>query len=158
LHEQGLDFEWQFIGQIGASPYGRAFLERIKPMEQAGYARYLGMKSVSELIERFDRSAALIHFPSEEAFGLVVAEALARGLKLFGIRAGGVADIAEGIHDAELFSVDDWNGLTAGISEWMHEGWPRAKSGSEVMRARYHPDVIARRHLEIYREVLSTVS
>jgi glycosyltransferase involved in cell wall biosynthesis len=98
----------------------------------------------------------MVHFPMEESFGLVVAEALARDLKLFGSRVGGIGDIAAGLPGAELFAVDDWRGLTAAIAGWIRSGFPRAQGAAQVMRARYHPEVIAKRHLEIYREVLQS--
>jgi glycosyltransferase involved in cell wall biosynthesis len=109
------------------------------------------------LITCFDHAAAVVHFPSEEAFGLVVAEALARGLKFFGSRLGGILDIAEGTPGAELFEGGDWNGLQAAIGRWIKQGFPRPGPAS-VIRERYHPQVIARRHVEIYREVLSSRS
>jgi glycosyltransferase involved in cell wall biosynthesis len=159
LHQQGQTFEFQFVGRDDpGTTYTTAFLEKIKPMEAAGYARYIGLKSTSELIDCLDRSAALVHFPSEEAFGLVVAEALARNLKLFGARLGGIPDIADGTPNAELFGPEDWSGLTAAIARWIRNGFPRSPGAAETMRARYHPDVIAHRHLEIYREVLSSAS
>ena len=37
------------------------------------------------------------YFPSEETFGLVVAESLARNLKLSAAPVGGIADIASGM-------------------------------------------------------------
>jgi glycosyltransferase involved in cell wall biosynthesis len=155
LHERGHAVEFWFAGTCAAdSPYGRAFLEKIRVAEQAGYARYLGMKNAGELVALLDTVPALVHFPSQEAFGLVVAEGLARGLKFFGARAGGVPDIAEGVPGAELFAQNDWTALTAAIERWLTEDHSPSTAAATLMRQRYAPDVIARRHLEIYREVL----
>lgn len=155
LHQQGLDFEFQFVGQaVPNNPYAAAFLEKIRPMEAEGFARYLGVKETRELVETFDASSALVHFPFEEAFGLVVAEGLVRDLKLFGTRVGGVPEIAAGLPEAELFAVDDWPGMTTAIAGWIRRGAPRPLGAGEVMRSRYHPKVIAQSHVEIYREVL----
>jgi glycosyltransferase involved in cell wall biosynthesis len=155
LGQQGLKFDFQFVGRAKpGSRYVAAFIEKIKPLEQAGFARYLGLKPVSELIALFDASAAMVHVPPEEAFGLVVAEALARGLKFFGTRAGGIPDITHGMPQAELFGVEDWRGLSSAIATWIRSGFPRSRDGVGLMRSRYHPQVIAKRHLEIYQEVL----
>ena len=79
LRQAGLDFQFLFVGNAAReNTYTQEFLKRIKPMEEAGYARYLGLKSLDELISLLDSSAAMIHFPPEESFGLVVAEAIAR--------------------------------------------------------------------------------
>lgn len=159
LRQQGLEFEFQFIGQaVPKHPYAGDFLEKIRPMEKEGFARYSGMKDTQGLIEVFDGASALVHFPFEEAFGLVAAEGLARNLKFFGARLGGLVEIADGVAGTELFPVDDWQGLTSAIARWIRRGYPRATGAAPIMRDRYHPLVIARRHLEIYREVLTSAS
>jgi glycosyltransferase involved in cell wall biosynthesis len=155
LAQQELAFELLFVGNITPnSPYGNAFQERIKPLEEQGCARWIGTKTCHELVELLDAASGMVHFSPAESFGLAVAEGLARDLKLFAARVGGVADIAQGVPGAELFDVDDWRGLTAAIAGWVRRGFPRAHGAGEVMRVRYRPETIARQHLEVYREVL----
>jgi glycosyltransferase involved in cell wall biosynthesis len=155
LHAEGFLFEIHFFGNCnGEDPYGREFLRRIEQAENAGYARYLGPKPTLEIVAALDASQGMIHFPSEEAFGLAPAEGLARNLKLFCSRTGGIIDIATGVEEAELIDVTDWNGLRAAIGMWLKNGAVRPRTASAEMRARYHPAHIARRHLQIYREVL----
>lgn len=160
LHRRGLHFELRFIGYVpqAGDAYARRFLERIAPMEALGYARFLGPQPETELVRCFDAAAGMVHFPTEEAFGNVVVEALARDLKFFGSRLGGMVDIAEGVPGAELFARDDWAGLTEAVARWIEHGHPRASGAADLVRRRYHPATIAHRHLEIYREVLSTCS
>jgi glycosyltransferase involved in cell wall biosynthesis len=156
LYGQALSFELHFIGSADPkTTYAAAFLDRMREAEQKGYARYLGTKSTPDLIGSFDEASALVHFPSEEAFGLVVAEALARQLTFFGARVGGIADIAAGIPGAELFEPHDWTGLGRAIAQWIRAGHPRPVESAHEIAGRYHPKVIARRHLEIYQGLLS---
>jgi glycosyltransferase involved in cell wall biosynthesis len=155
LKERGLNFEFHFIGHLGTDAYAEAFLERIKPLESAGFARFLGPKSTTELIEAFDLASGMVHFPSEEAFGLVVAEGLARNLKFFGAHTGGIIDISEGVPGVELVDVEDWERLSSAITGWISSGAAKPEDVAKLMEARYHPAVIAKRHVEIYREVLS---
>lgn len=155
LHQEGYIFELQFVGVANPrSRYAAMFLRLMEDAERNGFARYLETKSLSELIAALDAASALIHIPSAESFGLVVAEALARNLKFFGTGIGGVVDIANGIEGAELFSLEDQNALCTAIAKWLREGCPRPKSAALEMRRRYHPEVIARRHVEVYRQVL----
>jgi glycosyltransferase involved in cell wall biosynthesis len=155
LRQRELDFEFQFVGDARSdNGYVSAFLEKIKPLEREGVARCVGPKTSSELVQLFDQSAGMVHFSPAESFGLAVAEGLARDLKLFAARVGGVPDIAAGVPGAELFDVDDWRGLTSALADWIQAGHPRARGAGDVMRARYQPEHIAQRHLEIYREVL----
>jgi glycosyltransferase involved in cell wall biosynthesis len=156
LRRWGLDFEFQFAGDARpGGDYASAFLEKIKPLEREGFARCLGLKTSSELVQLFDRSAGMAHFSPAESFGLAVAEGLARDLKLFAARVGGVPDIADGVPGAQLFDADDWRGLTLAIAGWIRSGFPRARGAGGIMRARYQPEHIAQRHIEIYREVLA---
>ena len=157
LHRRGLKFEFRFIGFAHSvtDSYTKAFLERIQPMEAAGYARFLEALPDSELIRCYNSVAGMVHFPTEEAFGNVVVESLSRDLKFFGSRLGGIVDIADGAPGAELFERDDWAGLNDAIERWIKEGCPRPQGAAAFIHGRYHPTVIAQRHLEIYREVLN---
>jgi glycosyltransferase involved in cell wall biosynthesis len=155
LHRKKLDFELHFVGNaLHGSPYARAFLEQIQGAETEGYARYLGMKPAAELIGCFDRSSALVHTPIAESFGLVVAEALSRNLRFFGFRVGGVPDIVEGADGAVLVPPEDWAGLENAIEAWLKSGHPASRPTADLIKQRYHPEAIARRHITIYREVL----
>jgi glycosyltransferase involved in cell wall biosynthesis len=155
LHEQGLDIEFQFIGSAPKNPYASKFLELIREVETQGYAKYLGMKSTAELIALFDAAHGLVHFPNEEAFGIVVPEAMARELAFFGAQVGGIVDICDGVPCAKLFEGEDWDGLATGLAEWIRSGYPKSTRAAQIMKARYHPCIIAQRHLDIYREVLN---
>jgi glycosyltransferase involved in cell wall biosynthesis len=155
LFQSGYRFEMQFIGALSAGDaYGARFKEMIAIAEREGFAKHVATKYDADILPYFDAADALVHFPSEEAFGLVVAESLARNLKFFGARVGGVPDISEGMELAELYDLNDWEGLFQGLAHWMDKGYSRPLSAAQEMQKRYHPDTIARRHIEIYHEVL----
>jgi glycosyltransferase involved in cell wall biosynthesis len=142
-----------FVGQLSErSPYSQAFLHELRRAEASGYASHAGFRSTDELISLMDQSQGFIHFPTEEAFGLVVAEALARGLKFFGADLGGIRDISANVPGAELFDLFD--NLKESISAWIRAGGKRESESANCIAERYSPNVIATRHLEIYREVL----
>jgi glycosyltransferase involved in cell wall biosynthesis len=155
LHRQGLKLEFRFVGYHNElTPYSKAFFERIKPMAAAGYARYVGSPDHNGMVKLFDSVAGMIHFPTEEAFGSVAAEALARDLKFFGARTGGIVDIASGAPGAELIDGNNWTGLTNAIAGWARQGCPRPTDCAALMRKRYHPVIFAQQHLDAYHEVL----
>jgi glycosyltransferase involved in cell wall biosynthesis len=154
LHRRGLKFEFRFVGPASRDSYAAAFLERIKPMEAAGYARYLGTPSHNGMVQIFDAASGMVHFPTEEAFGSVVAEGFARDLKFFGARTGGIVEIAGGAPAAELFEKEDWPGLTEAIARWISKGCPPATGAAAIMNGRYHPEIYVRQHLAVYRELL----
>ena len=158
LHQEGFRMQFVFVGGLANDPYQREFRSQIKKAEAAGYASYAGQKNTGELIALLDQADAMIHFPNEEAFGLVVAEALARNMKFFGAALGGIHDIAQGQELADLFPGEDWGSLKKGITQWLQKGAPKPTHAAEECAARYHPRVIALRHVEIYREVLNASS
>ncbi len=155
LFEDGHRFQLQFIGKVSSDGYGAKFTKLINNPATQRFARQCHPTSDRELLGLFDAADALIHFSREESFGLVVAEALARNLKFFGARAGGIPDISEGIEMAELYQVNDWVGLRAGLAAWMRAGFLRPISAATEMARRYHPSVVARRHMDVYSELLS---
>jgi glycosyltransferase involved in cell wall biosynthesis len=155
LADRGLKFEMRFIGSADEkTPYAAEFLQEIAQAEKNGYASYKPYMDPSSLIKEMDAAHALLHFPLTEPFGLVVAEGLARGLKLFAAATGGIKDIAAGAAGAELFEPGDWASAESAIANWLRAGALATPSNLELMTKRYHPDVIARRHVEIYQEVL----
>ena len=156
LRQQSTCFQVKFVGSCGADSYGKAFLSLLNGQEHADWSTWLGVLDESSLIQCMDSSRALLHFPQEESFGLVVAESLARGLKLFASNVGGIRDIASGVPDAELFEPEDWAGLSRGLSAWLEKPNLSSAQTQNLMKSRYHPKTIASRHLEIYREVIAS--
>jgi glycosyltransferase involved in cell wall biosynthesis len=153
LHELGHAFKLVFLGALSeGSPYGQTFIEELKLAEAKGYACHGGFLDADGLIDLMDQAHGFVHFPLEESFGLVVAEAMARGLKFFGADLGGIKEIAAGIPGAELHS--DFADLKCGLAAWLKSGAPRQPDAARQIAERYHPQVIAERHVEIYREVL----
>ena len=99
----------------------------------------------------------MAHFSSEESFGLTFAEALSRNLPLFASDVGAVRQIADGIADCRIFGVDDFGGLIDSLRAWIladHHGNTRAATPNNLIASRYHPSVIAEKHLEVYRLVI----
>jgi glycosyltransferase involved in cell wall biosynthesis len=156
LHRRGFKFEMRFIGAMESSlKYCANFRREIAEAQAAGYARHVGEMDMQKLIRALDGAAAMIHFPVEESFGLVAAEALARNLKLFASSHGGVGDIATGAEGAEVIPGDDWGALESSVARWLEAACPRPQTASQTMRERYAPEVIARKHLEIYHSLLN---
>lgn len=156
---RGLNFELRFIGRAEpGNPYATRFLEAARAPAARGWAFYEGPVSPRELVERFDAASALVHVSLAESFGLVAAEALARDLKYFGSAAGGLADVLEDAPGAVVTGPGNWDRLGEELGAWIAQGTPRVEGAAALMQERYHPRQIAQRHLEVYRELLSTRS
>ena len=155
LRQQNAHFQVKFIGACGEDPYGKAFLGLLSGQANSGWASWLGVLNESVLIQCMDTAHALIHFPQEEAFGLVVAESLARGLKLFASKVGGIPDIASGVPEADLIDPEDWDGLHRSLLCWIQKPISSSQQTQALMNSRYHSKVVAQRHLQIYHSLLS---
>lgn len=154
-----IPFEFTFIGKTNrGNPYVKKFQELI----QAADATYGGFKHREYLPDEafrdlYDDADAMIHFSTEESFGLTFAEALARNLTLFASDVGAIRQIAEGVPICRVFDVDDFSGLVASLGIWIKNRSNtdlRDKNPNAVIASRYHPRVIAKHHLEVYRGLI----
>ncbi|MDE0836997.1 MAG: glycosyltransferase family 4 protein [Akkermansiaceae bacterium] len=145
---------FRFIGFLGPNEFGRKCMPLIEEGERLGFVELTGLKSPSEIIEELDAAHAMVHCPTEETFGLVVAEALSRDLKFFGSAIGGVKDITAGVPGCVLKSRDDWAGLESAILTWLSENAPMPSGSGEIIATRYAPEVAAHNHLAMYHELL----
>jgi glycosyltransferase involved in cell wall biosynthesis len=155
LRSTGGVFRVRWIGHCPRDPYGKKFLNMLAQPECSAWNFFVGPLDQPALIQELDSASALVHFPSEESFGLVAAEALARGLKVFSSKVGGLQEICAGPTDAGLIPPEDWPGLRSAIASWLRLGCHPPNESPKIMKTRYHPEVIAHRHIEIYREVIS---
>jgi glycosyltransferase involved in cell wall biosynthesis len=163
LRGQGLSFDTVFVGAADAPP---EYTQKFAALLAAANRRHGGFEhiphlDVASLCRLMDRAAALIHFSSEETFGLIFAEAIARGMYLFGSDVGAARTIAQGVADVQLFGVDDWVKMQAAVQDWLQSGQhkkPRPPSPPASFVQTFHPVSVALRHLEIYQAVLNTVS
>jgi glycosyltransferase involved in cell wall biosynthesis len=159
LREEGLQFDALFVGVSSpSSPYAVEFNTRLEKANRkhGGFEHIAGLDDVS-LSQLFNRASAMIHFSSEESFGLVFAEAIARGLYLFASDVGAIRDIAKGVERVQIFGLNEWDELKRAVRQWLVSGGdrlPRPASPPAEFVQRYHPTYVAQRHLEIYREVL----
>jgi glycosyltransferase involved in cell wall biosynthesis len=153
MRREGHVFQLRFAGHLGGdAEYNERFAAGLRRLP--GVAHHDGTLVAEQMRSWLDRASGMIHVSAEESFGLAVAEGLARNLKLFAFACGGVVDVMHGIDDAKLCKDGDWDGLTAAVQEWLVAGGRRSATATLAVRRRYHPDVVARRHLEIYREIL----
>ena len=148
------DFTCLWVGSFsGEKKYVKRFSQEIASAEAAGWARYQPAMSEAELREAMDGSDVLLHIPKEEAFGLVVAEAMLRGMHIVAGRTGGIVDFQEiypGIQLVSPNSPEDWMKALFRFGR----NRPRRIPMESWDAMRFHPEEIARRHLEAYRTLV----
>lgn len=152
-------FSFTFIGK---PTYGSTYNERFFRLLHSVNSRHEGFVhreflSEEEFIKLYDTSDAMVHFSSEESFGLTFAEALARNLPLFASDVGAIRQIGDGIAECRIFAPDDFTGLIDSLRVWIDANtWKVARETlpNRLIAARYHPRVIAEKHLKVYQEVV----
>jgi glycosyltransferase involved in cell wall biosynthesis len=151
---QSQRFEVRFFGNCGSDAYGLEFLSLVK---ERSWCSYGGMIGREELRREFETASMLALPTHEDNCPMVVLEAMATGVPVMASKVGGVPDLIDGIStglfcdpcDPESFSV----GVTRLLENRDFADQMAITAFHEAMN-RFHPKVIAERHLEIYREVL----
>jgi glycosyltransferase involved in cell wall biosynthesis len=163
LREQKLDFDTIFVGvSDDASGYAKKF----NAMLETANRKHGGFEHIPKLDDAsfcrlMDKASAMIHFSNEESFGLTFAEAIARGLYLFASDVGAARVIAKGVERVRIFNLNEWDELKQAVQKWLVSGEyekPCPENPPSEFTQSFHPACVARRHLEIYREVLNTRS
>ena len=152
-------FELFFLGGADrTSNYGREFFHLV---ENRPWCRYGGFADRAALRAALGRATLLVLPSLEDICPMVVLEAAAAGVPVVAAKIGGVPDLIEDNVTGLLCDPRNQDSIRAGVSRLLEnpEAARRlAKTARESARERFHPAVIARRHLEVYRDVLSSVS
>ena len=89
---------------------------------------------------------------------MVVLEAMAAGVPVMASRVGGVPDLIDGISTGLFCDPLDPESFRIGVKKLLEDrefAQRMASTAYEDAVKRFHPNVIASKHLEIYRDVLS---
>lgn len=137
------------------NPYCAEFFHFLKTRP---WCEYGGLAGRNEL-KTFLAKATLLALPSlEDNCPMAVLEAMAAGVPVIAANVGGVPDLVEENVTGFLCDPNDPESMRATVSKTL-ENPARARTVAEAARnaarQRFHPRVIAERHVEIYREVLA---
>lgn len=149
------NFEMVFLGGADRSkPFTREFFERVAARP---WCRYAGFADRAALRGHMAGAAGLVLPSLEDNCPMAVLEAMAAGVPVAAARVGGVPDLVRDGETGWLFDPLDLPSLANAMRKLI-ENADRAMADRSRLEARerFHPRVIAARHLEIYREVLSS--
>jgi glycosyltransferase involved in cell wall biosynthesis len=147
-------FKIIFLGNTDQSGYSREFLDLVK---NRPWCEYRGFTGRTELREYF-KSAAFAVLPTlEDNCPMVVIEAMAAGVPVLASQVGGVPDLIESEKTGLFCDPSKPATFATGVRQLLDEAGlsSRLAAAAKITaRTRFHPEVVARRHLEIYREVV----
>ena len=145
----------RFLGNVPPDDYGAEFRALLAGRP---WCEYGGFADRDSLCGEFARATVLALPSLEDNCPMAVLEAMAAGVPVVGARVGGVPDlIEEGVTGLFCDPLDERS--MAGAVEALIADADRASrlgaAGREQALRRFSPIVIAEKHLEIYRDVLS---
>ena len=148
-------FEVIFLGQATAGrPYDDEFLALVKARPWCRHGGFADREGLKQHL----REATLLALPSlEDNCPMVVLEAMAAGVPVVAANVGGVPDLIEEGKTGLFCDPLDASSMGGAIEKALANGAAlreMARQAKARARERFHPTVIAQRHLEIYREVL----
>jgi glycosyltransferase involved in cell wall biosynthesis len=152
-------FELRFLGAANeGDAYGREFFSLVKARPWCVYNGWAQREELKALL----RQATVLALPSlEDNCPMTVLEAMAAGVPVVASRVGGLPDLIEEGKTGFFCNPLEAASMASAIEKVLVNPSAAAEVAGQARqraRERFHPEVIARRHLEIYREVLTSVS
>ena len=147
------NFTVRFFGRCGDDDYGREFHSLVAARP---WCHYGGMISRAALRDEFSKASFLALPTHEDNCPMVVLEAQAAGIPVMASNVGGVPDLVEDEVTGLLTDPLRPETMADALSRLLTDptlAFHLAKNGRRQALEKFHPRVIAERHLEIYREV-----
>jgi glycosyltransferase involved in cell wall biosynthesis len=144
---------------LGRAQKGEAYADEFFHLvESRPWCAWEGFAEREKLKEWY-RGAALLALPSlEENCPMAVLEAMAAGVPVVAARVGGLPELVEDGQTGLLCEPLDPPSMRRAVEKLLSApalGAQVAHRAKERAKERFHPEVIARRHIEIYGEVLT---
>jgi glycosyltransferase involved in cell wall biosynthesis len=147
-------FKMVFLGQMDDGPYCREFLDLIKIRPWCEFAGFAGREETRD----FFRIATFAVLPTlEDNCPMVILEAMASGVPVLASKVGGIPDLIEDNVTGLFCNPMRPESFAEGVNLLLNDSSRSrqlAVAAKTAALVRFHPAVVARRHLEIYRQVL----
>lgn len=154
---KNIPFKVIFLGGLNESdPYAAEFKALVAARPWCAHGGFADRRKLRDHLS----SASVLALPSlEDNCPMVVLEAMAASVPVAAARVGGVPELVAPGRTGLLFNPLEANSMADAMRDLLADparrATLRATARAEALQ-RFHPQAIARRHLEIYREVLSS--
>jgi glycosyltransferase involved in cell wall biosynthesis len=152
-------FKVVFLGNTEKNdPYALEFFELLKTRSWCAYDGF----AAREKLKIYLSTAALLALPSrEDNCPMAVLEAMAAGVPVLAAKVGGVPDLIEDAKTGLFCDPLNAASMRDGIANFLNDSTARQRTAQHARAEaidRFHPTIVAQQHLEIYQEVLRTIS
>jgi glycosyltransferase involved in cell wall biosynthesis len=151
-----LKFTVKFYGRCGEDSYGKEFRSLL---ETRPWCSWGGMIGRENLRDEFARATTLFLPTREDNCPMVVLEAQASGVPVIASNVGGVPDLVEDGVTGLLTNPDLPSSMPIALEKILSDkalARRLSEGGRKQALARFHPNVIATKHVEIYRQIISS--
>lgn len=144
-----------FLGQMDSGNYGAEFFRLI---QARSWCRHIAFSGRDVVKQQFQTATLLVLPTREDNCPMVVLEAMAVGVPVVASNVGGVPDLIDDGKTGLFCDPQQPESFRVGVERLLADHdlarQIAAAAKTEALQ-RFHPLAIARRHLEIYREVLN---
>ena len=140
---------------VGNGPLEAMYRDRVRSYDLRN-VHILGFKQKEELRQFYDAADALLFPTRGDVWGLVVNEALSRGLPVVTTtRCGAAPDLLAGGENGTIVPVDDADALRTATAELLEDEAKRSRMASSALAKsrEYTIERMASRHMEIFNAV-----
>nr|WP_231368946.1 glycosyltransferase [Frigoribacterium sp. CG_9.8] len=131
------DWTCTFVGSVTTAPDFVADLRRtVRDAQLATRVNFAGTLEGAALDAAYGRADLVVVPSRSESFGMVIAEALARGIPVIASRVGGIPEAVSSSGAAMLVAADDAEALEAALREWWVSEAVRTELTAAAVEAR----------------------
>lgn len=149
-------FELRFFGKCGKDPYGQEFRRLV---QARSWCVWGGMLERDRLRLEFAKATAVVLPTWEDNCPMVVLEAQAAGVPVIASNVGGIPDLVQDGRTGLLTDPARPETMSKALARLLGDSGLAsrlAEEGRSQAKTRFHPKVIAEKHLEIYRQVITS--
>jgi glycosyltransferase involved in cell wall biosynthesis len=147
-------FKLIFASEPAQGAYGAEFHRLVR---ERPWCEHIGFINREQLKARLATASFVVLPTREDNCPMVVLEAMAAGVPVMASKVGGVPDLIEPGKTGLFCDPDRPESFREGVETLLSDrdaARQIAAAAKSEARRRFHPEVVARKHLEIYREVL----
>ena len=157
LRARGVWARLRLAGATREADYARRVIERIAASGLADHVDWLGSLTSAAVREELARASVFALVSLEENAPMGIAEAMAAGVPVLASDRCGMPYMVREGESGHLVDPLDVEGIADHLAALLGDPARARRMGEEgrtLARGRFHPDVVARRTLEVYREAL----
>jgi len=153
----GVSFDFRIAGPPAAAPYAARLRADVARFGLAGRVRFVGALSPEQVREELAQAACLLLASFQETAPVVISEAMAGAVPVVATGVCGVPYMVEDGKTGYVVPSGDMEAMAGKVARVLGDSGLRQAMGaaaSAAARNRFHPEVVARRTLDVYAEAV----